>query len=113
MQQTLLENVWFFEAIGLKSDPSVTSPDHLLAQLEFGASVRYLQENCVEELARESLRRMEHDYLDHHLLSWLPAAAKNLVRLRAPAFPAVFTVMLRFLRNRRDELRRIKEDLPA
>ena len=104
-QQTVLENVCFFDAVGLKSDPSMTSPDHLLAQLEFGASVRYLQENCKDEHARESLRHMERDYLEHHLLSWLPSAVKKLESLRTPVFPALFALLLKFLRNRQDELR--------
>ncbi len=103
-QQTVLENVGFFDAIGLMSDSSVTSPDHLLAQLEFGASVRYLQDNCTEKAARHSLCRMEFDYLERHLLSWLPSAAKRLERLHPPVFPVLFAMMLKFLQNRRNEL---------
>ncbi len=111
-QQTVLENVCFFDAVGLKSDPLVTSPDHLLAQLEFGASVRYLQENCREESTRESLRSMELDYLERHLLSWLPFAAMKLNSLRAPVFAALFALLLKFLHNRHDELRRDPAGLP-
>ncbi len=108
-QQTVLENVCFFDAVGLKSDPLLTSPDHLLAQLEFGASVRYLQENCKEESARESLRSMERDFLERHLLSWLPSAAIKLESVRAPVFTGLFALLLKFLHNRHDELRRNPE----
>jgi TorA maturation chaperone TorD len=103
-QQTVLENACYYDVINLRTDPSVSSPDHLLAQLEFAASVRYLQENCNEETTQESLRQMEFDYLQRHLLSWLPAASAKLQKLQPPVFPSLFALMLQFLRNRLDEL---------
>lgn len=103
-QQTVLENACYYDIINLRTDTSVVSPDHLLAQLEFAASVRYLQENCREESTRQSLRQIERDYLERHLLSWLPSALTKLKMLQPPVFPSLFTMMLKFLRNRLDEL---------
>ncbi len=103
-QQTLLENAWFFDVIKLKTNPAIGSADHLLTQLEFAASVRYLQDGSGDAPQRQTLCRLERDYLDRHLLSWLPAAAAKLEELRAPVFPAWFSLLLQFLHARRNEL---------
>jgi TorA maturation chaperone TorD len=100
VQQTVLENACFHDVIQLKADTSVTSPDHLLAQLEFGASVRYLHEHCESEMQRQDLRRLERDFLNQHMLSWLPIALAKLESLRPPFLPVVFALLVQFLRSR-------------
>lgn len=103
-QQTVMENACFYDAIDLRVDPAVTSPDHLLAQLEFAASVRYLHEHCADAPQRQALRRMERDFLERHLLTWLPTALARLEPLHPPMFPALFVLLLQFLRIRFSEL---------
>ncbi len=98
-QQTALENISFYEVLGLKPDPSRQAPDHLVTQLEFLAAVRYARENA-READRESLRRLERDFLQRHLLNWLPAAQEKLGRLGPPVFPALATLLVAFLRER-------------
>lgn len=98
-QQIALENISFYEVLGLKPDPSRQAPDHLVTQLEFLAAVRYARENA-READRESLRRLERDFLQRHLLNWLPAAQEKLQRLGPPVFPALATLLVAFLRER-------------
>ncbi len=91
-QQTVLENTWFYDVIKLRTAASISSPDHLLSQLEFCASVRYLEETCSEEPQRRTLCRLESDFLDRHLLSWIPMALAQLQGLGPPVFPAWFAL---------------------
>jgi TorA maturation chaperone TorD len=83
---------------------SAMAPDHLVTQVEFLASVRYLQ-NCGKPAAEIlDLRNLERDYLERHLLSWIPDAMAALQRLRPPIFPLLFMLLLQFLHLRHDTL---------
>jgi len=99
-QQTALENTHFFEVLGLKADTSQFAPDHLVTQLEFLAAVRYTRENTTDTDNRSSLVRLERDFLERHLLNWLPAAEKKLRQQKPPLFPLLLTLLLGFLRRR-------------
>ena len=99
-QQTVLENSDFFGVLGLRPSTSALPPDHLVTQLEFLAAARYLQENCNPELDLQNLERLERDFLERHLLSWIPAALAKLEELNPPFFPACFALLLDFLRTR-------------
>ena len=79
-------------------------PDHLLAQLEFCVAVRYLEDTCKEEMQRQALCRLEKDFLERHLLSWLAAVVAKLQELAPPAFPAWFALLLQYLRYRLEEI---------
>jgi TorA maturation chaperone TorD len=103
-QHTVLENAWFYDVIKLRTAASISSPDHLLSQLEFCASVRYLEETCSEEPQRHTLCRLERDFIDRHLLTWIPTALAKLQELGPPVFPAWFALLVRFLRCRLEEL---------
>ena len=98
-QQTALENTFFYEVLGLKADPGRTAPDHLLTQLEFLAAVLYARENTPDGENRRSLARLEREFLERHLLDWLPAAQKKLKRAQPPLFPVLLTLLLAFLRQ--------------
>ena len=93
-QQTALENISYYDVIGLKPDPARYSPDHLVVQLEFLAAVRYLRENRPED---EDLSRLERDFTVRHLLNWLPAALKRLKREDPPLFPELMEELVAFL----------------
>lgn len=103
-QQTVLENVSFYEVLGLKADPARYAPDHLVTQLEFLAAVRYARENAPGTEGRESLARLERDFLERHLLSWLPAAQKKLDREQPPLYPVLLILLLTSLRRQHAEL---------
>jgi DMSO reductase family type II enzyme chaperone len=103
-QQTVLENTDFYAVLELKADNSVTAPDHLVTQLEFLASVRYLSENCPDAQQRGDLRRLERDFLERHLLGWIPAVREKIADLQPPAFLALFFLLARFLRGRYESI---------
>ncbi len=99
-QHVVLDNVNFYEVLGLRCDPSRDPPDHLLTQLEFLAAVRYAQESVGAAGNREDLAALERDFLTRHLLAWFPAAAEKLRELDPPVFPSLATLLEAFLRLR-------------
>ena len=99
-QQTALENVLFYEVLGLRMNPGSSFADHLQTQLEFLSAARYVGEHSCDAEDRTSAARLERDFLQRHLLNWLPAAEAKLRRLRPPVFPAVFRLLVAFLQSR-------------
>ncbi|MCL6482276.1 MAG: molecular chaperone TorD family protein [Firmicutes bacterium] len=99
-QQVVLDNVNFYEVLGLRCDQSHYPPDHLLTQLEFLAAVRYAQESVGAAGNRNDLVTLERDFLARHLLVWFPAAAEKLRALDPPVFPSLATLLEAFLRFR-------------
>jgi DMSO reductase family type II enzyme chaperone len=98
-QEIALENTYFYEVLGLKSDPSRAVPDYLVTQLEFLAALRYTCEYTSEEGTAVSLARAETEFLERHLLNWLPAANAKLDRTNTPGFPVLMTMLVQFLRH--------------
>ena len=96
-QKIALENTYFYEVLGLKSDPGRAVPDYLVTQLEFLAALRYTRDQTSEEGTAVSLARAETEFLERHLLNWLPAAQDKLDRTNAPAFPVLMTILVQFL----------------
>lgn len=101
-QGIALENTYFYDVLGLKSDPSRAVPDYLVTQLEFLAALRYTREHTSEESTAVSLARAESEFLERHLLNWLPSAKAKLDRTNAPGFPLLMTILLQFLRQMRE-----------
>lgn len=101
-QEIALENTYFYEVLGLKSDPSRAVPDYLVTQLEFLAALRYTCEHTSEESSAVSLARAETEFLERHLLNWLPCAKAKLDRTNAPGFPLLMTMLVQFLRQMRE-----------
>jgi DMSO reductase family type II enzyme chaperone len=102
-QEVALENTFFYDILGLKPDPSRTVPDYLVTQLEFLATLRYTCEHTSEE-ATASLARAETEFLERHLLNWLPAAKTKLDRAGVPGFPRLMTLLVQFLSQRHADL---------
>jgi DMSO reductase family type II enzyme chaperone len=98
-QETALEATYFYEVLGLKSDPSQAVPDYLITQLEFLAAVSFTLENSVDHADAASLARAKSEFLERHLLNWLPAASRKLNGTGAPGFPVLMEMLLQFLRN--------------
>ncbi|MBZ5597442.1 MAG: molecular chaperone TorD family protein [Acidobacteriia bacterium] len=101
-QEIALENTYFYEVIGLKSDPRRAVPDYLVTQLEFLAALRYACENTSDEAAAISLARAETEFLERHLLNWVSTAKAKLDRTGAPGFPVVMTLLAQFLGQRHE-----------
>jgi DMSO reductase family type II enzyme chaperone len=99
-QEIALENTYFYEVLGLKSDPSRAVPDYLVTQLEYLAALRYTCENASEEATAVSLAGAETDFLERHLLNWLPAAKIKLDRTDVPGFGVLVTLLVQFLTHR-------------
>jgi DMSO reductase family type II enzyme chaperone len=98
-QEIALENTYFHEVLGLKADPGRAVPDYLVTQLEFLAALRYTHEHTSEESSAVSLARAETEFLERHLLNWLPAAKAKLDRTNAPGFPVLMKMLVQFLRH--------------
>jgi TorA maturation chaperone TorD len=101
-QEIALENTYFYEVLGLKSDPGRAVPDYLVTQLEFLAALRYTCEHTSEESSAVSLARAETEFLERHLLNWLPAVNAKLDRISAPGFPVLMKMLVQFLRHMRE-----------
>ena len=99
-QEIALENTYFYEVLGLKSDPSRAVPDYLVTQLEFLAALRYTCEHTSEEATAVSLARAETEFVERHLLNWLPIVKAKLARTSAPGFSVLMTLLVQFLRHR-------------
>jgi DMSO reductase family type II enzyme chaperone len=98
--QTVLENISFYEVLGLRVDSARYAPDHLVPQLEFLSAVRYACEITPDAENRARLAQLERDFLERHLLSWVSAAQKKLAREDPPLFPAFMTLLLAFVQTR-------------
>jgi DMSO reductase family type II enzyme chaperone len=105
-QEIVLENTYFHEVLGLKSDPGRAVPDYLVTQLEFLAALRYTQENASDEATAAALGRAEAEFLERHLLNWVPAAQSKLDRAGAPGFPVLMTLLRQFLSQRQSAVRK-------
>jgi DMSO reductase family type II enzyme chaperone len=101
-QEIALENTYFYDVLGLRSDPAQAVPDYLITQLEFLAALRFTCENTSDEATAVSLARAETEFLDRHLLNWVPKAAGKLQKLNAPGFPLLMNLLTRFLVLKRD-----------
>ena len=101
-QEIALENTYFYEVLGLKSDPGRAVPDYLVTQLEFLAALRYTCEHTSEESTAVSLAQAETEFLERHLLNWVPTAKVKLDRTSAPGFPVMMTLLVQFLSPRHE-----------
>ena len=99
-QEIALENTYFYEVLGLKSDSSCGVPDYLVTQLEFLAALRYTREHTTGESNAVSLARAETEFLERHLLNWVPVAKTKLDQINASAFGVIMALMVQFLRRR-------------
>ena len=101
-QQIALETTYFYEVLGLKSDPGCAVPDYLISQLEFLAALRYTCEHTSEESTAVSLARAETEFLERHLLNWLPKVKTKLDQTCTPGFPVMMTLLVQFLNHRHE-----------
>lgn len=86
--EVVLENKLFFEHFGLGMNPKA-APDHLLTQLEFLTWI----EHCLAmgNPEPESLERARRDFVERHLVHWVPKAAQSLANRGESCYSAVFS----------------------
>jgi TorA maturation chaperone TorD len=97
-QKIVLDCVNFYDVLELRPSGTAFPADHLVTQLEFLAAVRFLRDNHGAENA-DSLSRLERDFIERHLLSWLPAAEEKLCQLHPPIFPTLFKLLTAYLKR--------------
>jgi TorA maturation chaperone TorD len=97
-QEIVLECVNFYDVLGLRPSGSIFPADHLVTQLEFLAAVRYVREHQSDSQKAEPLRRLEREFVERHLLNWLPVVQEKIDRLNAPLFPVLLRLLTAHLR---------------
>jgi hypothetical protein len=81
--------------------------DHLVTQLEFLSAVRFMRRRTPQVANREPLARLERDYLERHVLNWLPRAEEKLARRQPPVFPLLLQLLHAFARRQHADLRAV------
>jgi len=100
-QEIALENTYFYDILGLKSNPATGVPDYLVTQLEFLGALSFTQEKTSDHATRVSLARAKSEFLERHLLNWVPVASTKLKQTGAPGFPLLMDMLMRFLQKER------------
>ena len=98
-QEIVLDCVNFYDVLGLRPSGSVFPTDHLVTQLEFLAAVGYLREGESDPEKAESLRRLELDFFERHLLNWLPVVQEKIDKLGPPLFPTLIRLLTAYLKE--------------
>jgi DMSO reductase family type II enzyme chaperone len=99
-QALVLENTYFYDVFGLRVDPALAVPDHLRTQLEFLSAVTYARDQASTESQRHDLARLEHDFLERHLLTWTGRAEEKLRDCPFLSFRVLFSLLTHLLRRR-------------
>jgi TorA maturation chaperone TorD len=89
----------FYDVLGLQPSGTVFPTDHLVTQLEFLAAVRYLREQANDSNKETSLRHLERDFVERHLLNWLPIAQEKLEKSNPPLFPILLQSLIAYLKQ--------------
>jgi TorA maturation chaperone TorD len=98
-QEIVLDCVNFYDVLGLRPLNTTFPADHLVTQLEFLAAVRFLRESEPRNGNEDSLRCLERDFIQRHLLRWLPIAQEKLLQLHPPLFPMLLSLLIAFLKR--------------
>ena len=92
-QEMVLENTFFYDVFGLRVDPALSVPDHLLTQLEFLSAVAFAREQSEDKSRSGELVRLERDFLERHVLSWTEKAEQKMRRCPVNAFEVLFSML--------------------
>jgi DMSO reductase family type II enzyme chaperone len=103
-QELVLENTYFYDVLGLRVDPALSVPDHLITQLEFLSAVTFAREEAAADSSPQDLDRLEREFLERHVLNWTAAANKKMKECQLPAFKVLFGLMSGLLRLRHNQL---------
>ena len=96
------ELVRFYDFFSYKlRDEIAWAPDHVSIQLEF-MQLLCLKETEADEDGLESFARAQLDFLDRHIISWLPISVGKIVqRDKGDFYTLVLTTMWEFLEKDR------------
>ena len=97
-QEIVLECANFYDVLGLRPSGSIFPADHLVTQLEFLVTVRYLREYQSDSAKAEPLQRLEREFVERHLLNWLPVVQEKINQLNPPLFPVLLRLLTAHLR---------------
>jgi TorA maturation chaperone TorD len=98
-QEIILECVNFYDVLGLRPSGTVFPTDHLVTQLEFLATARFLREQTKDSTQKTSLSGLERDFIQRHLLNWLPVAERKLKKANPPLFPFLLQSVTAYLKQ--------------
>jgi len=82
----LLENKLFYSHFGFEHQSGKEAPDHLLVQLEFVAALDYLVRESESDATREGAGRARGEFIERHMLDWLPDAIAAMKKLPATVY---------------------------
>lgn len=103
----LMDLLRFYHYFELKlSERDRDFPDHLVAELEFMAYLADKEAAAIEE-GKDSLpyRRAQRDFLDRHLLAWIPALQERIeTRLPSSSYRLLIGLLAAFIDNQRKRL---------
>ena len=93
------EVVRFYDFFGYRlNDAQAWAPDHLSVELEFLHFLAFLEGGCGREVDRLSLALAQRDFLERHLLAWVPGQAEGVARAASsPYLRALFEALACFL----------------
>jgi TorA maturation chaperone TorD len=92
-QEIVLDCVNFYDVLGLRPSGSAFPADHLVTQLEFLGAVRYLSREQPDPEKVKPLRWLERDFLERHLLNWVPVVQRKINELNPPLFPMLLRLL--------------------
>lgn len=88
----------FYEHFGMNLEAGIQeAPDHLRVELEFLHYLCFLEAGAPEAQVA-ALRLAEHDFLNRHLLQWVPALAEKVIQAASsPVYVSLAQMLVRFL----------------
>lgn len=93
------ENLLFYQAFGLTiEEGNAELPDHISNQLEFLSFLTNLHEAAPDEERRLPIRTAKRDFMERHVLPWVPKARMKLKDAEDPLYYAVLTLLEAFLK---------------
>ena len=93
------ENLLFYRAFGLDLSPeNLELPDHISNQLEFLSYLTRLAEQSANPDAIESIRAGKRDFIERHVLFWVPKARQKLAELDDMLYEPIFGLLVECLR---------------
>ena len=93
------ENLLFYRAFGLDLKTENTElPDHICNQLEFLSYLTRLLEQSTDTESAASILAGKRDFVERHVLSWVPAAARKLQTLDERLYAPILELLEAYVR---------------
>ncbi|MHB9036516.1 MAG: molecular chaperone TorD family protein [Armatimonadota bacterium] len=93
------ENLLFYRAFGLDLKTENTElPDHICNQLEFLSYLTRLLEQSTDAESVASILAGKRDFVERHVLSWVPTAARKLQALDERLYAPILELLEAYVR---------------